>query len=281
MFRDYGDSDNNISDKEPSISINYESSKNFTKKEISKSTKTSRCINISFNNNIINNSNLHLYLKFYNEIRDIIFGQNVKDDNISFTHEEMIKRINKLKELESAHKIKFEIISEIQLSFFVVKKDEKKIENEKKFDDKKLHICGRVETYNYCDKYNKKRKNNGINEITRVANFEFKKRCPSINNKKQIKNEMKNLEKKQETSKTLNRRNNKSYITYNNNVNYNRNANYIYPSNYINNNNNVNINNNNNNVHINNNNNNNVHINTIPCYKSKENIFDKNKKIKK
>jgi phenylalanyl-tRNA synthetase alpha subunit len=110
MFRDYGDSDNNISDKEPSISINYESSKNFTKKEISKSTKTSRCINISFNNNIINNSNLHLYLKFYNEIRDIIFGQNVKDDNISFIHEEMIKRINKLKELESTHKIKFEII---------------------------------------------------------------------------------------------------------------------------------------------------------------------------
>lgn len=263
MYRDYGDLDNIISDKEQSVSINYDSSNNFTKKEISRSTKTNRCINISFNNNIINNLNLHLYLKYYNEIRDIIFGQNVKDDNISFTHEKMIKRINKLKELESAHKIKFEIISEIQLSFFVVKKDEKKIENEKKFDDKNLHICGRVEIHNYCDKYNKKRKNNGINEITRVSNFEFKKRRPSFYNKKQIKNEMKNLEKKQETSKILNRRNNKNYITYNNNVNYNHNATFIYPSNYI------------------NNNNKNVNINNIPRYKSKENLFDKNKKIKK
>ena len=263
MFRDYGDSSNYLSDKVRSISI-HDSLNNLYEKVISKNKKTNRSININFNNNIINDSNL--YLKYYNEIRDIIFGKNVKeDDNISFIHQEMIKRVKELIKLESTHKIKF--TSENQLSFFVEKKDEIKIENEKKFDDKNLHICGRVEIYNYCDKYNKKRKNNGINEITRVAHFEFKKRYPSNYNKIQIKNETKNLEKRQENSKTLNRRNNNNFITYNNNNNFNycHKANYIYSQKYINNNNNIN----------------NATINNIHRYKSRENFFDKNKKINK
>ena len=129
MFRDYGDSSNYLSDKVRSISI-HDSFNNLYQKVISKNKKTNISININFNNNIINDSNL--YLKYYNEIRDIIFGKNVKeDDNISFIHKEMIKRvkeliklesthkINKLKELESPHKIKF--TSENQLSFFKFK----------------------------------------------------------------------------------------------------------------------------------------------------------------
>ena len=268
MFQVYGDLSKNISDKEQSVSIkteNGDSFKSLYEKVISNYKNINRSININFNNNIINDSNL--YLKLYNEIRDVILGPSVIDDSISFIHKEMIKRINKLKELESAQKIEFKISREIQSSFFGLKKDEKKIENEKKFDDKNLHVCGRVEIYNYCDKYNKKRKNNGINEITRVAHFEFKKRYPSNYNKIQIKNETKNLEKKQENSKTLNRRNNNNYITYNNNINYNHKANYIYSPKYINNNNNNNIKN--------------ATMNNISRYKSRENFFDKNKKINK
>ena len=199
--------------------------------------------NINFNNKIIvtrelDNSllnNYSIYKKFFNDIKEIVFGKNVECD-INSELNQIINEIKKLKALTSMMVSKNIYNTSSEISFSIFHK------NKNKNDKSNLYIC-RVEKDQYfAEKKNKTTRNKIVRaecfRLLPIKKFQYKK------NNSEIKNSKEKAFSKNEYYKKINRiNNNNKYLRedfnilkiFNETNNNNNNNNYLYTSHNFNN----------------------------------------------